>query len=116
MMEARPRFLQGVLPFSGEGLDRPLPLDPPLEYVVPSGCRSQLVYLRGGNSTDELVSVLLLRDGEAMRYFPIGARSNIHVALRVVEDLMSDTRLELRLAAPKDTEGYLVIDVGLMEV
>ena len=32
-----------------------------------------------------------------MRYFPIGARSDVHVALRVVEDLLSDTRLELQV-------------------
>jgi len=56
-----------------------------------------------------------MRDGEPMRYFPIGAKADTHVALRVVEDLMSDTSLEVHLAAPPTTSGSVVIDVGMVE-
>ena len=115
-MEAQPRFLQGVFPFAGEGLDDPVPLDPPLEHTVAAGYTGQLVYFRGGNSSGELVAVALLRDGEVMRWFPIGARSSVHVSLRIVEDLLADTRIEVRVAAPKGTDGEVVVDVGLMEV
>lgn len=115
-MESRPTFLQGVFPFVGEGLDTPVALDPPLRYEVPGGFTGQLVYFRGGNSSDELISVLLRRDADTMRHFPIGARDSMHVALRVVEDLLAGTRIEVLVAAPKGAEGTLVIDVGLVEV
>ena len=49
------------------------------------------MYFRGGNTTDELVCVVLVRDGAPMRYFPIGAKSDVHVPLRVVEDLDGGT-------------------------
>jgi assimilatory nitrate reductase catalytic subunit len=115
-MDARPQFLQGVFPFVGEGLDVPVALDPSLAYRVPGGFFSQLVYFRGGNSSDELVSVLLRRDGRPMRYFPIGARASVHVPLRVVEDLLAGTEIDVQVAAPKGAEGTVVIDVGLVEV
>jgi hypothetical protein len=51
-----------------------------------------------------------------MRYFPIAARGATHVALRVVEDLLSDTVLELHVAAPSGCSGTVVIDLGLVEV
>jgi assimilatory nitrate reductase catalytic subunit len=114
-MHSAPRFLQGVFPFEGKGLGTPTPLDASLSYVVPPGATAQPVYFRGGNSSDELVYVLLVRDGAPMRYFPIGARADVHVPLRVVEDLLGDTRIELHLAAPEGTEGTVIIDLGLIE-
>ena len=115
-MKSTPRFLQGVYPIIGEGLAKPGPIDPALRYQVPSGQSAQALYFRGGNSTDELVYVLLVRDGEPMRWFPIGARSDVHVPLRVVEDLTGGTVIELHAAAPEGTTGELVIDLGLVEV
>jgi assimilatory nitrate reductase catalytic subunit len=115
-VESTPRFLQGVYPFEGKGLELPLPLDPALIYVVPPGVITQLVYFRGGNTTGELIYVVLVRDGKPMRYFPIGAKSDVHVPLRVVEDLDGGTVLELHLAAPEGIIGALVVDVGLVEV
>jgi assimilatory nitrate reductase catalytic subunit len=115
-MHSTPRFLQGVYPFEGRGLQKPVELDPSLRYVVPAGVTCQPVYFRGGNSSDELVYVVLVRGGTPMRYFPIGARSDVHVALRVVEDLLADTALELHLGAPDGTTGTVVVDVGLVEV
>ncbi len=114
-MESQPRFLQGVYPFEGLGLDKPFLIDEQLIYQVPRGLRSQFVYFRGGNSTDEMIYVVLMRNGEPMRYFPIGAKADTHVALRVVEDLISDTSLEVHLAAPPATSGLVVLDVGLVE-
>jgi hypothetical protein len=74
------------------------------------------VYFRGGNSTDELITVVLFRDGTPMRYFPIAAKGATHVALRVVEDLLGDTVLELYVAAPAGVSGTVVVDLGLVEI
>jgi assimilatory nitrate reductase catalytic subunit len=115
-VKSTPRFLQGVYPITGEGLAKPGPVDPALRYQVPAGCSAQALYFRGGNSTGELVYVLLLRDGEPMRWFPIGAKGDVHVPLRVVEDLSGGTVVELHAAAPEGVAGELVIDLGLVEV
>jgi len=115
-MHSTPRFLQGILPFEGKGIDKPAPLHESLTYTVPAGITTQPLYFRGGNSTDELVTVVLVRDGAPMRYFPIGARSDTHVALAVVEDLEDSTILELHLAAREGLTGTVVIDLGLVEV
>ena len=111
-----PRFLQGAYEFTGKGLDEPVPIDAALRYVVPAGAVTQPVYFRGGNSCDEMVSAVLMRDGKPMRYFPIGAKDATHVALRVVEDILGDTVLELWVAAPAGCTGTLVLDLGLVEV
>ncbi len=115
-MHSTPRFLQGAYPFEGQGLDKPSPLAPAMSYVVPAGVTGQPVYFRGGNSSDEMICVVLVRDGAPMRWFPIGARSATHVALRVVEDLLADSRLELHVAAPEGLVGTVVVDLGLVEV
>jgi hypothetical protein len=110
-----PRFLQGVFEFEGNGLDKPALIDDSLRYVVPAGAVTQPVYFRGGNSADEMVTVGLFRDGQPMRYFPIAAKGATHVALRVVEDLLGDTVLELFVAAPTGCSGTVVVDLGLVE-
>ncbi|WP_323373531.1 molybdopterin oxidoreductase [Plantactinospora alkalitolerans] len=115
-MVSTPRFLQGVFPFQGKGIDSPAPLDGALVYTVPMGVTAQTVYFRGGNTTGELICVLLMRDGKPMRYFPIGARSHVHVPLRVIEDLDSGTVVELQIAAPDGVSGSVVLDLGLVEV
>ena len=115
-MKSTPRFLQGVFAITGEGLSKPGPIDAALRYTVPQGQSAQALYFRGGNSTGELVYVLLLRDGEPMRWFPIGAKGDVHVPLRVVEDLTGGTVIELHAAAPEGVTGELVIDLGLVEV
>ena len=84
--------------------------------VVPDGAIAQALYFRGGNTSDELVIVVLMRDGVPMRYFPIGAKSEVHVPLRVVEDLEGGTAVELYLAAPQGLTGHVVVDLGLVEV
>jgi hypothetical protein len=51
-----------------------------------------------------------------MRLFPIGARQAIHIPLRVTEDLLSETRLEVHISAPKGVAGTVVVDLGLLEL
>ena len=111
-----PHFLQGAFEFEGNGYSDPVLLDESLRYVVPAGTVSQPVYFRGGNSTKQMVSVVLFRDGKPMRWFPIAAKGATHVALRVVEDLLADTVLELYVSAPKGVSGTVVVDLGLVEV
>lgn len=111
-----PRFLQGAFEFVGAGLDKPVPINGSRSYVVPPGATAQPVYFRGGNGCDEMVCVVLMRDGSPMRYFPIAAKGATHVALRVVEDLMGDTALELHIAAPEGTTGSVIVDLGLVEL
>ena len=115
-MTSTPRFLQGVYPIAGEGLTKPAPLDAGLRYTVPPGRCAQALYFRGGNSTTELVYALLLRDGQPVRWFPIAAKGDVHVPLRVVEDLPGGTVVELHAAAPEGVTGELVVDLGLVEV
>jgi hypothetical protein len=111
-----PRFLQGPFEFDGNGLDKPFLIDESLRYVVPAGCVTRPVYFRGGNASDEMISVVLFRDGKPMRYFPIAAKGATHVALRVVEDLLGDTVLELFIAAPSGCTGTVIVDLGLVEI
>jgi hypothetical protein len=108
--------LQGIFAFDGEGYDKPSLLDPALTYAVPAGNEAQFVYFRGGNSSSELVCAIVVRDGEPMRWFAIGARSGTHVALRVVEDLLAETEIEIHLAAPAGCSGHVVVDLGLVEI
>ena len=87
-----------------------------MRYVVPAGAVTQPVYFRGGNSSKQMITVVLFRDGKPMRYFPIAAKGATHVALRVVEDLLADTVLELYVAAPAGCSGTVIVDLGLVEV
>ncbi|MGH3683956.1 MAG: molybdopterin oxidoreductase [Pseudonocardiaceae bacterium] len=115
-MHSTTRFLQGIYPFEGQGMDKVVPLHPDLRYRVPMGVITQPLYFRGGNSTDELIIVVLVLDGAPVRYFPIGARAGTHVPLRVVENLEDETTVELHLAAPEGLTGTVVVDLGLVEV
>lgn len=114
-MHSTPRFLQGVFTFEGRGIDQPVRIGGALSYTVPDGVTAQPVYFRGGNTTAELVYLVLMRDGRPMRYFPIGAKAAVHVPLRIVEDLDSGTVLELHLAAPEGVAGAVVVDFGVVE-
>ena len=56
-----------------------------------------------------------MRDGVPMRYFPIGAKSDVHVPLRVVEDIEGGSVVELQLSAPLGLSGTVVVDLGMVE-
>jgi assimilatory nitrate reductase catalytic subunit len=115
-MRSIPRFLQGIVDFEGLGLDKPYLLEESLRYTVPAGVTTQPLYFRGGNSTEELICIELRRNGVPMRLFPIGAKADVHVPLRVVEDMEGGTLLELYIAAPAGLSGAVVIDFGMVEV
>ena len=115
-MEPQPRFIHGVFGFEGKGLTAPSLLDPKAIYEVPRDKRAQLIYLRAGNSSGELIYLTLMCDGKALRYFPIGAKSGMHVPLAVVEDLFPEAKLEVFFAAPVGVAGVLVVDIGIIEV
>lgn len=116
MRELTPKFLQGVVPFVGGGYENPASFGEKFSYVVPPDRRAQPIYFRGGNSSGEMIFVVLTRDGTPMRYFAIGARSGTHVPLAVVEDLFPDTKIELLLGAPSGAKGVVMIDFGMVEV
>ena len=115
-MEPQPRFIHGVYAYEGKGLELPFLLDPRATYTVPRDKRAQLIYLRGGNAGSELVYLTLMRDGKALRYFPIGAKAGMHVPLAVVEDLFPESALQVFIGAAKGTAGVVVVDIGLIEV
>ena len=110
------KFIQGVFGYTGGGLKRPVPLSPPIKYSVPFDKRTQLIYLRAGSSLDELVYLVLMRNEQPMRYFPIGAKGAVHVPLAIVEDIDPEAQLELLIGAPEGVPGSVLIDIGLVEV
>jgi len=110
-----PRFLQGRFPFEGVGFDALSVIDDSLSLTVPAGSTIQAVYFRGGNSSDELITVALMHDGKPVRYFSIGARAGTHVALRLVEDFLEGAELGLAITAPEGASGTVIIDLGLVE-
>lgn len=119
MIDSTPRVITGTYPFQGGGYDKPAPLgggNSGPSYTVPADKRAQLIYFRAGNSSAEMIALTLLRDGKAMRVFPVGAKGAEHVPLAVVEDLMPETRLEVTVAAPEGASGSVVLDMGLVEI
>ena len=115
-MNPTPRFIQGTYSFTGRGLGNPQPLHDAARFVVAPDKRAQLVYMRGGNSSDALVNLVLTRNGKPMRHFPIGAKASLHVPLTVVEDIFPESKLEVLVAAPEGTSGVVVVDFGLLEI
>lgn len=115
-MLEKPAFIQGTFSFEGRGLESPVPLASPAIYTVPPDKRAQTIYFRAGNAGAELISFVLTRNGRAMRYFPVGAKSSIHVALAVLEDLSPGSAIEVLAAAPIGMKSVAVIDVGFMEI
>jgi hypothetical protein len=115
-MLENPKFIQGVFAFEGRGLERPEPLQPGVVYEVPRDKRAQMVYFRAGNSSAEMVYVVLRQNERPMRYFPIGARSGLHVPLAIVEDILPESRVDLTIGAPEGLRGMLMLDIGLMEI
>jgi hypothetical protein len=115
-MNETPKFIQGVFTFRGAGLTHPAPLTPAATYKVPFDKRAQLIYLRAGNASSELVYLALNRGGKCLRLFPVGGKVGIHVPLSIVEDIEPESELELCVGAPEGLEGTLVIDMGVLEI
>jgi hypothetical protein len=115
-MVETPRFLQGVYRFEGRGLESPCQLEPHIAYKVPSDRRAQFIYGRIGNPNEELIYLLLLRDGKPMRYFPAGAQAAMNIPLFVIEDILPDSELEILIGAPEGLQGKVLVDFGLVEI
>ncbi len=113
MRESTPKFVQGAFAFTGAGYEAPAPL---ASTTISDDRRAQMVYLRAGNSSAEMVVVSVSRDGVPMRLFPIGAKGAVHAPLAVVEDIDPGTTLDLAIAAPAGVTGTVVIDFGLVEI
>lgn len=109
------KFLQGAYAFEGRGLHRPFQFTEELYYDVPESKHAQLIYFRAGNSIDAMIYIVLMENGRPKRYFPIGAMADSHVTLAITEDIASGSHLEVFAAAPEQTSGWVVIDIGLME-
>ena len=114
-MKPKPRFIQGAFNFTGRGLANPHLLDDAARFVVQGDKRAHLVYMRGGNSADSLICLVLTRDAKPMRYFPIGAKASVHVSLAVVEDIFPESKLEVLVAAPEGVSGTVIVDFGFLE-
>lgn len=107
-------LLQKVTAFEGTGLDAaPSPLED-LAYTVPQGCTAGVQYVRAGNASEGMALVTLLKDGGAMRLFPVGAGSAVHVPLAIVDDLKPGT--EITVSVCGEASGTLILDVGVLEV
>ncbi len=116
MRKSIPKFLNGVFSFVGAGYEKPSPLTGKLAYAAPPDRRSQLTYFRAGDSTNEMIYVIIMKDGAPMRYFPVGAKSVLHVSLAITEDLHPETKLDAFLGAPSGVAGSLVLDTCLVEI
>ncbi len=115
-MSESPKFIQGVYAFRGAGLKQPVPLSPVAAYKVSSDKRAQLIYLRAGNSSAEMIYLTLMRAQQPIRYFPIGAKGSLHVQLAIVEDIDPESELEIYVGAPEALSGEVLIDMGLVEI
>jgi len=112
----KPTFIQGVFEFEGHGLNSPVSFPSPATYKVPPDKRAQTIYFRAGNAAPEMIYLVLARSGQPMRYFPVGAKDAIHVALAVLEDLSPGSAIEVLVAAPQGLKSSVVVDVGFMEI
>ena len=96
-------LLQTKTNVEGEGLNLPSPLGS--VYTVPQGCTAGVQYVRAGNAADGMVNATLLKDGRAMRYFPVVAASSMHVPLPIVDELRPGT--EVSVSAAGEASGPL---------
>ena len=112
---AQPRFLQGVYPFAGRGFFEVGPLHDALCYVVPFGTQAEVIYVRAGNLSDDLIYLALCVNSRPVRYFPVGPKADFHVPLSITEAYPAGARIEVGFAAPRGLSGAVVVDVGILE-
>lgn len=113
---AEPRFLQGVFPFAGRGMFDPAPIDDALAYTVPAGKTAELIYFRAGNLSDDLIYFSVTVNDAPIRYFPVGPKGDVHVALAIVESHPAGARIDVCIAAPRGLTGTVVLDAGIVEI
>jgi hypothetical protein len=105
-----------VFEFEGRGLGNPVSFPSPATYQVPADKRVQTIYFRAGNAAGDMICLILTRAGKPMRYFPVGAKGAIHVALAVLEDISPGSAIEVLVAAPVGVKSSVVVDVGFLEI
>jgi assimilatory nitrate reductase catalytic subunit len=110
------RFIQGVFTYQGRGFTQPVALEPKADYVVPAGKRAHLVYCRVGNPVSELICLMLKRDGQLTRYFPVGAKAGAQMPHALVDDLLANSEIEVVIGAPEGLTGSVIIDMGFVEI
>ena len=114
--KARPVLLQGVFPFAGRGVQDARPINDELSYVVPANHTAEVLYVRAGNHSDDLIYLTLIVDDKAIRYFPIGPKAHIHIPLVIVEPHAAGSVIDVGLGAPRGISGSVVVDVGVFEI
>jgi hypothetical protein len=114
-METTARFLNGVYPFEGKGLDAPYPLADALTYTVPADKRAAHLPAR---------RQLLRRAGQpdpharrqADAAVPGGRQGGSARPARRGGGHLPEAKIEVFVAAPQGASGQVVLDVGIMEV
>lgn len=114
--KAHPRFIQGIFPFIGAGITERLSLAQEAEYLVPKDCQAEVLYLRAGNHSQEIVYLTLCADSRAIRYFPLGKGGAMHIPLAIIEAHPAGTCLSLQISAVRGESGVVILDLGLLEV
>ena len=113
---ATPRFLQGVYPFVGRDIFGSIPLHADLTYTTPAGASAELAYVRAGNSSDDLIYLVILANDVPLRYFPLGPKADTHVGLAIVEKHPAGTLITVHVSAPRGVTGAVILDIGIMEL
>lgn len=113
---AKPVFLQGVFPIPPSGIYERMLVDISLQYTVPAGTQSEILYFRAGNLSDDMIYLTVVANGHSLRYFPLGPHSDSHVELVITESHSAGTCIEVFSSAPRGVSGAVVIDIGIIEV
>lgn len=114
--KARARFLQGTFPFIGAGITERILLTDQAEYVVPEGCQAEVLYLRAGNHSEQLIYLTLCANQRPIRYFPLGKGEAMHIPLAIIEAHPAQTHLTVQVSAIRGESGLVILDIGLLEV
>lgn len=113
-MEPKPTFIQGSYQFKGQGIDDPVTLFG-ASYSVPKNRSAQLVYFRAGQSAPDTINLILYRNDDVMRMFPLGIKSAMHFPLAIQEKIEGGTELSLKVAANPGLSGSVFVDLGFLE-
>ena len=113
---ATPHFLQGVYPFVGRDIFATVLLHEELTFVVPHGASAGIAYVRAGNSSDDLIYIVVFADEKPLRYFPLGPKADSHVELAIVEPHPAGTEFSIHIGAPRGAAGAVILDIGLIVI
>jgi hypothetical protein len=106
------RFLQGVFPFIGKGIFESVP-DSSLDVTVCKGMQAQVLDVRSGNHSEDLIDLTLTSNGTPIRHFPVGPQGALHIPMLIQEPRPAGTKLSYFLAAARGVSGTVIVDVGI---